>query len=66
MFFRAYSILYRSRILAAVFIALLLPVVFVLIAANLCDCGGDAVMNKLKALSASSALFLYSSESSSA
>jgi hypothetical protein len=53
MLFCAYSILYRSRILTAAFIALLLPVIFLLIAGTLCDCGSDAVMNKLKLLLAS-------------
>jgi len=53
MLFRAHGILYRRRLLAAAFIALLAPILFLLIAANLCDCGGDAVTDKLKMLLAS-------------
>src|SRR5580704_3156086 len=50
MLFRAYGILYRRRLLAAAFIVLLVPALFVYIAANLCDCGGNAVINELKML----------------
>jgi hypothetical protein len=53
MIFHAYRILLRRRLLAAAFIALLVPAFFVLIAANLCDCGADAVTNKLKIVLAS-------------
>ena len=53
MIFHAYRILFRRRLLAAAFIALLVPAFFVLIAANLCDCGADAVTNKLKIVLAS-------------
>lgn len=53
MIFHAYHILFRRRLLAAAFIALLVPAFFVLIASNLCDCGADAVTNKLKIVLAS-------------
>ena len=53
MIFHAYRILFRRRLLAAAFITLLVPAFFVLIAANLCDCGADAVTNKLKIVLAS-------------
>jgi hypothetical protein len=50
MLFHAYGILFRRRFLAAAIVALLVPVFFALIAANLCDCGSDSVMDKLKML----------------
>jgi hypothetical protein len=53
MLFRAYSILFRRRLLAATFIALLAPALFVYIAANLCGCGNDSVASNLKLLLAS-------------
>lgn len=53
MLFHAYRILFRRRLLAATFIALLTPALFVLVAANLCDCGPDSAANKIKVLLAS-------------
>ena len=53
MIFHAFRILFRRRFFAAAFIALLAPVFSVLIAANLCDCGSDSAMNRLKMLLAS-------------
>jgi hypothetical protein len=53
MIFHAFRILFRRRFFAAAFIALLAPVFFALIAANLCDCGSDSVMDRLKMLLAS-------------
>ena len=53
MIFRAYSILFRRRLLAATFIALLAPALFVYIAANLCGCGNDSVASNLKLFLAS-------------
>ncbi|MGA2218759.1 MAG: hypothetical protein ABSG51_11775, partial [Terracidiphilus sp.] len=53
MLFHAYRILFRRRLLAAASFALLTPVFFVLIVANLCDCGPDSATNKIKMLLAS-------------
>jgi hypothetical protein len=53
MLFRAYSILFRRRLIAAALTSLLAPAFFVYVTTNVCDCAGDTAASRLRLLLAS-------------